>query len=975
MRRLEHKRQAIKTVLYNSLLICTTFFVSCTADEHESGGGITSSEAQVKITLQMPQAATPEPTTYAISEADENHVETIDVLAFKADDSKASGWAFSYSAKGTSISDAGGTAGSKKQFTVTVIKDATQQTFVILANARQEVTDLGQIGLGTDKDILLARLVSSNSGKWDANEGKDEDAVDKTFAPFPMWGEVKVTVTDATTQLSGISMLRSIARVDMLLSEGVTNFKLDEVHIYNSKNRGHIVPDPDNMLNSKAVSATIPDGTINNTAALAYTVPESMERLFERSVYLYEAAAVASDKASDATAIVVGGTYGSDQQTTYYRIDFLNEDKQTYRDILRNHKYRFNITSVSGRGYATPDEAFNAKPVNMKVEIKVWDDGQAGDIVFGQYYISFDPGRQLSFFTDADAGTIHIKTDYPAGFEITKITELSADGQTEIDITDGEWLTADKELGTKYGAGETDVALGVEVVENTTNKERSGYIYISAGQLEAKISVTQSTDPKISLSILNTGGEEIQELLFYGGVGIVPVLQTMTVNWYPQGAWLHVNTFALSAAGFSAMPASEINTDGTGSKGYTLEPQAIDASAFTDADPFPVQASLVSFTVSGGTSYINKNVFLRHIGVNLVTDGLEDTYACNGSTYSFRVRSNSGWRITSITENADAGSLLGLKVSDNLRTGTTGGYNTGTGDEISFTTTTDAAIGTVSIVFGCTDSDKPFDDKTIVLNIGSEYYPDPHQGWAGSNIYWDGSKFAFDDVGDASHERYQGVYFRWGSLWGIDPRDGHGAWSDGTIWDQSQRLVYKWGENPQTGISFDDIPYDDFVKTDLNNYPAGKERYDRHSLIEIHNPAKGIGDICKYITERSGGTYHGKKWRMPTGNEFGEIDIYYRLSEYLKEGAWGRAYSEDANGKFEPTSGYRRNDGKVFLPSSGYYLGDEQANYSGYVGTYWSATHATGLTNATLIYFNTGVISVSYFERTYAASVRCVVEE
>ncbi|SBW06702.1 conserved exported hypothetical protein [uncultured Dysgonomonas sp.] len=963
MRRLEHKRQAIKTVLYNSLLICTTFFASCTADEHESGGGITSSEAQVKITLQMPQAATPEPTTYAISEVDENHVETIDVLAFKADDSKASGWAFSYRAEGTSISDAGGTAGSKKQFTVTVIKDATQQTFVILANARQELTDLGQIGLGTDKDILLARLVSSNSGKWNANEGKDEDAVDKTFAPFPMWGEVKATVTDATTQLSDISMLRSITPVDVLLSEGVTNFKLDEVHIYNTKNRGHIVPDPDNMLNGKAVSATIPDGTINNTAALAYTVPESMERLFERSVYLYEAAAVAADKASDATAIVVGGTYGSDQQTTYYRIDFLNEDKQTYRDILRNHKYRFNITSVSGRGYVTPDEAFNAKPVNMKVEIKVWDDGQAGDIVFGQYYISFDPGRQLSFFTDADAGTIHIKTDYPAGFEITKITELSADGQTETDITDGGWLTADKELGTKYGAGETDVALGVEVAENTTNKERSGYIYISAGQLETKISVTQSTDPKISLSIQNTGGEEIQELLFYGGVGIVPALQTMTVNWYPQGAWLHVTTSVLSAVGFSDAPASEINTDGTGSKGYTLAPLAMSDLEFSESDPFPVQASLVSYTVSEGTSYINKNILLRHIGVNLVTDGLEDTYACNGSTYSFRVRSNSGWRITSITENADAGNLLGLKVSDNLRTGTTGGYNMGTGDEISFTTTTDAAIGTVSIVFGCTDSDKPFDNKTIVLNIGSEYYPDPHQGWAGSNIYWDGSKFAFDDVGDAFHERYQGVYFRWGSLWGIDPRDLNNTWN------AEQRYIYKWGESPQTGIGFDEIPYDNSTKTVT---PPGS-LYDRHSLIEKHNPTKGIGDICKYITERSGGTYHGKKWRMPTANEFGSF------SDYSKEGAtWGLLSSYNENGESETLNGYRKEG--AFFPAAGHFMDISNGNVNHFnnIGLYWSATHFSYGSDISAIWFFNGshfLVNQSVSRNSYASPVRCVVEE
>jgi hypothetical protein len=54
--------------------------------------------------------------------------------------------------------------------------------------------------------------------------------------------------------------------------------------------------------------------------------------------------------------------------------------------------------------------------------------------------------------------------------------------------------------------------------------------------------------------------------------------------------------------------------------------------------------------------------------------------------------------------------------------------------------------------------------------------------FAGSNIYWNGSKLTFDDHGDYTNTKYQGVYFKWGSLIGVSPAQTSGSddFSSGT---------------------------------------------------------------------------------------------------------------------------------------------------------------------------------------------------
>lgn len=944
-----YMKQLRRTGRYCCMIIAATIYSSCIAEGVEKEVGMTGDEALVKITLEMPQVT---PKTYAVSEEDENRVETVDILAFKVDASKPSGWAYDYKAKGTTIIDTGGTNQSKKQFTVTLIKSSNQQTFVVLANSENEINALGEISKGADKNSLLASLVSSNTGKWNAGE-----SMGTAFKPFPMWGEVQTVVNDATAQITGVKMLRSTARLDVVLGTDViteANFKLDKVYVYNSKNKGRIVPDANNMNSGTAKAATVPSGSINNGTALEYIIPAASNKAFERSIYLYEAKAATQDKASQATAIVVGGTYASDAAPTYYRLDFLEADKKTYRDVLRNHKYRFNIIKVSGRGYKTPDEAFNAKPVNMEVEVKVWDDGAAGDIIFNENnYIVFNPGREFTFSSDEDIQIVNIRTDYPEGWKITKIT--GEDGVSPI-----LWLTINKNFNQKYGVGEEEVPVEIGVTKNTTGKERVGYITVEVGRMEVLIKVIQGIIPKIKLDITNGNGDDITELIFAAPVNVTPASQSFTVSWKPVSSGVAITN---SSNVFPGAPASGTIPGGTGSKTYTLTPPAITEEELS-TNPFLEKASQISFTVSNGAQIETKTLrMVRQLVPELIVEQNTNYYRTDGSSYNFHVRSNSAWRIKSstVTTLRGSGSFLSLKTTDNLRVGVEDGYNTGTGTKISFTTANNATgVAKLTVVFECTDPSRPFEDKILELMLSNEYYPPMHKGWAGSNIYYDGVKLTFDDVG-AQH-CLQGVYFKWGSLYGIA---GMGQWT-------SETALYPplTPSGCSTGKSLNitkivDIPCVGSGNITTTSF-ADKTEEDRAYLYEITDATIGIGDICKWLTEK-GRAPAGKRWRMPTSREFAVASC---SGLFLTSYVGPEASAEGTNIV-----------GKGTIIDNTYFPGTDCIDTNGidniinrfFYGFYWSSSPNT--TTAYYLRIKTGEKEIrNERSREYAYPIRCVVD-
>jgi hypothetical protein len=250
----------------------------------------------------------------------------------------------------------------------------------------------------------------------------------------------------------------------------------------------------------------------------------------------------------------------------------------------------------------------------------------------------------------------------------------------------------------------------------------------------------------------------------------------------------------------------------------------------------------------------------------------------------------------------------------------------------------------------------------VTVNQDGIFQPSPHHGWAGSNIYWDGSKLTFDDVGVTDHQYYQGVYFQWGSLWGLSPM---GAWSIA-----ANQIVYKPNGTGYTVVNGSAGAWNSWPQIGSTSITANRNRA---YLYEITDGSRGLGDICKYLTDIGAAPGSGtKKWRMPTSNEF------ETAASYSKAATWsGGVTSNQADGSFNmgDTRGYRKTDiGTPFFPASGLRCGDDSSLDSvGNIGYYWSGS-PIGM-YGDYLYFHSSSVNPDYNNyRLHGFSVRCVQE-
>ncbi|MDR1881208.1 MAG: hypothetical protein LBR26_00300, partial [Prevotella sp.] len=238
-----------------------------------------------------------------------------------------------------------------------------------------------------------------------------------------------------------------------------------------------------------------------------------------------------------------------------------------------------------------------------------------------------------------------------------------------------------------------------------------------------------------------------------------------------------------------------------------------------------------------------------------------------------------------------------------IQTFTASGTGTGSDETFSFTlknnTSAYSGLKSVAILefFSPTGEFTPC-EQTIELPGGaSTYTPTKHNGWAGSNIYWNGSKLTFDatptynPTNAIGYEGYQGVFFKWGSLIGIDPMRGNAnaAWTNGTgntnkvyvpTYNSATPTSSGWqiitAGTSSTYYTWGNIPYADASIIGNETLPA------RARLYEITTPANIAnhrGDICRYLTETGAapGAASGTKWRMPVANEFSGTTTDYPI--------------------------------------------------------------------------------------------------
>jgi len=343
------------------LLCCV--FCACHKNYIEPVTDDEGQEVMVTLSVKLP-GVSDGVKTYALSDADENFLKDVDVLVFTDD---GSGMTFRYRSVGTDIVQSTGT-GISAEIKVRLWRTDVDTRLVILANVREQVNnydfDTGVTTLGDFQTGLIYEL--SLEQEWLAHDGN--------FTPLPMWAAYDVVggidegiKGDIGSLTEPISLLRSLARVDIAVDPGITNFVLTDVYVYNSNASGSIIPDELNFdATQNRVTAVSLPSTLNNSRLHYDEI--GVDNALNGEIYLFEAGAATNFKDAAATALVIGGLYnGTDQ--VFYRIDFRNPvDTTQAQPILRNHRYQINVTGIAGITWtsANPDVAFNMGSIPPK---------------------------------------------------------------------------------------------------------------------------------------------------------------------------------------------------------------------------------------------------------------------------------------------------------------------------------------------------------------------------------------------------------------------------------------------------------------------------------------------------------------------------------------------------------------------------------------------------------------------------------
>lgn len=688
-------------------------------DDHEDGNypsPTKEGEVKVPFSINMPAQM---PKTYALDENDENEVKTIDILAFKVNGNDET-FAYRAQAEQGSIVDDG--ANNKKKFIVTLKKDGTQTyRFVALANAKDELDNIfvGGITVGTSKDVVMQQLQLTGVNKWNVNNGTEG------YLPIPMWGETtnNIVIQDNTT-ITDLKLLRMVGKINVKIDPSITEstFALSSVSLYNYYTAGRIAPDQANLVSGSR--STVDKPTVIGVTTKGPIDYEGSGIVANNSIlnniYTFESVVPKNQSEVDmskVTTLVVGGKYNGAATVSYYRVDIANG--KNYLDILRNHLYTINITKVKSAGYSTKEEAFNSRPINIEAEVVVWDEAAIGNIEFdGQFMLAVSQGKfdftKSVYNAYSDGNTVKITTDYKSndgsvqGWKVSSIVDDSGNP-----ITD--WLT------TSVSSGNAGVTTNMQIflIENNSGQQRKGYIHISAGRLTYVIEVNQNLVPPLSLIIKDVvNGEEIGELIFVSQTANeVPTAQQFTASWMPISVESDLSSTGLAGSPFSFYTGSDTpgqgtfiktTANGTGKQTYTIRPTAFTQTEINN-NPLIEKSSKIDFLVSNGVNFKSKTIYLRQIRYGLKAT-LKDYYILDGTQQSLNIKSNSLWKVKSIT---DSQNLLA-----SFDAGQNGGYNVQTGDTFLFTlkqVTTATDVG-ASITFTFYDPSGKYADVNVTIN-------------------------------------------------------------------------------------------------------------------------------------------------------------------------------------------------------------------------------------------------------------------
>ena len=512
------------TIQLISGLLLALLTAGCVADRNVSDCITEGEEVELEFAVQVPALET---SLRQLSADEEKTVKDIQLFVFNTQDERGqelgeSNETFAYEAAVKSKTQEGNTI----RIRCALKASSKPMRVVCIANAPTKIntTDFTN---KTKKTILEDDQMKKNfTAAW-PTEGNSYY--------IPMWGESdKQTVTRNTkfnscdvTGLGGtgvnkdnegvIHLVRALARIDVGINfdedikgekgKGSPDFKIKSVRVYRYATSMYMTGTQSTTFNFNGTTREALPHTPTNVAIAADGAPLVFEAQagvndYVRNIYIPEISNQ-GDK-NQRTCLVIGGYYNGSDKETYYRVDFIKRedgkpaDKITKKlDVLRNHRYRFNITNVKGPGTNDPGDALITEPVNITCDVIVWDDADIDKIMYdGQYYLSVSKDK-FHFGKDATSESYKIRTNWPKGYKI-----VDKDGNEWAKTgTQGAWAYFTEPAGQTFKENK-DMTSTVNVLENTTGKVRTitaKELFVKAGRIKWPLQITQSD--KIELDV------------------------------------------------------------------------------------------------------------------------------------------------------------------------------------------------------------------------------------------------------------------------------------------------------------------------------------------------------------------------------------------------------------------------------------------------------------------------------------------
>lgn len=557
-----------RNIIIIFVVFAAIFNISCGRDDINIKP---TDKNQVEITVKLDV-----PKTRAVTDDQEKKIDNLRIFVFDKNDN------FAYSV-------------NKGEITTTDIK--------IKLNLSKNATD-------TYKLVFVGNMKSADIPDLEGKTLSDLrnqtfDISDKyptyPFRYFPMWGETEKIKIEKGTNLGTINMLRAVASVDVTLNATNTtsdppvagtlnNFTLKSVKVYNNYKKG---------LYAKLSTEGSPNLPTGNDVQNAYSSTSYMPLNYSdvqtnssiRDIYIAESKNKGKTHL-EKTCLVIGGYYNGSSKESFYRVDFKDFNGNSGdMDILRNHRYLFNITNVHSEGFPTADEAFRSEVMNMDVNILQWNDGNVKPIKYNGKYMLSVSKDDFNIFKEAN-------NDDNKNHRTFKVKTTFSEGWTASVKQGSSWLSIDKSSGN----ANTEELLKFTAKENKTEGNREAIIAIKAGSLVWNVKVMQTTKTELRLEVLDENDEPLEFL----ELPAITAAKKLKVRWVPRNIAVGISIIGEK---FSGAPEQNIAAGvNAGLKEYTIN--AATLSGGVD-NPFPKKLANIKFSIVDGDRTLSKTIVLK----------------------------------------------------------------------------------------------------------------------------------------------------------------------------------------------------------------------------------------------------------------------------------------------------------------------------------------------------------------------------